>query len=66
MLLDNLSERDVEKGRGYDDGSSTYGAYSDGGGGGRPWATSEDVLYFFFKVAVGNAVEVLDYMSAAR
>lgn len=38
----------------------------DGAGLGRPWANSEDVSYFLFKVVVGNALVLMDCVIAAR
>lgn len=38
----------------------------DRGGVGRPWENGEDVFYFVFKVVVGCALAVFDYLVAAR
>ena len=45
-----------------DDAHSEYG--NDRDSPGQPWVTSEDVFYFMFKVAVGNALIVLDFVVA--
>lgn len=61
---DQHSELDLEVGMENDGPYSAYG--DDRGGVGRPWANSEDVLYFLFKVVFGNALMVLDYLVAVR
>lgn len=32
----------------------------------RPWANSEDVCYFLFKVIAGNALVLIDFVIAVR
>lgn len=46
----------MEEGRGEDDRGSVA----------RPWANSEDVCYFLFKVIAGNALVLIDFVIAVR
>lgn len=46
-------------------GGSSVGS-RDSGDPGKPWETSEDVVYFIFKIVAGNSLELLDYFFAAR